>query len=344
MKNSVIVRNTPIGDGAPALMIAEVASAHEGDFNSLIKLIDLAGQTGADAIKFQVLTAKSHMTPAHSIWDLVQTLEFSATEWQEAVSHVRKNTELIVITDVYDIGSVEKVKAMKPDMVKIHSADLGNIPLIKAVAGLRLPTLLGVGASTLEEITTTLDTYRNRTPNTFIGLMHGYQGFPTDIQDMNMAQIGMLREKFGIPVGFLDHTEGDTAESVYLSLAARGLGAFAIEKHIVLDRQQKGLDHEAAISLEVFQQLVSQIRIVEHALGSFGPVPFSVGEKNYRRFMKKNIVAAIGIRQGDVVTVDSICFKRTGTSPSPVDLAAILGKKAKRDIKTNQPITKDMLV
>ena len=343
MENSVIVRGIRVGENAPALIIAEVASSHEGDFEDLIKLIEFASKTGAGAVKFQVLTADSHMTSTHQIWDLVQKLEFSSQEWREAIDYTRANTDLLVITDVYDIGSVEKVKNLHPDMVKIHSADLGNLPLIQAVADLNVPTLFGVGASTIEEIVTALRMYRSRASKTFMALMHGYQGFPTDISDMNMLQMRMLRDRFGIPVGFLDHTEGDTDESIYLSLVARGLGAFAIEKHIVLDRQLKGIDHEAAISMDVFRKLVSQLRVVEQALGSFDPVPFSDGENKYRQFMKKNIVAAIDIRKGEIVNLDSLAFKRTGASRSTGNLKAILGKEARTDIKKNQTITGDML-
>lgn len=342
MKN-IKIKNKLIGDNAPVVIIAEVASAHGGNFDELIKLIDFAKATGADAIKFQVLTAESHMTPMHEIWELVKQLEFSKEQWQEAADYTRRTTELIVITDIYDIESIDKVRLIDPDFIKIHSADLNNFFLVKEAAKLNKPTLIGVGASTIEEIAKCLNVFHSINSSCFVSLMHGYQGFPTELSDMNMNQIKMLRNLFQIPVGFLDHTEGDTEESIYLSLVARALNAFAIEKHIVLDRTLKGIDYEAAVSMEYFKKLVQQIRIVETALGSYQPLPLSKGEKRYRDFMKKNIVASVDIKEGDIIEMHKIYFKRSKGALPQESLENILGKKAKRNIHKNQNINWDVL-
>ncbi|HIA11461.1 MAG TPA: hypothetical protein EYN69_05230, partial [Flavobacteriales bacterium] len=211
--DQIEIKGKYIGQNCPVLIIAEVASAHEGNFDDLLKLIDLAAKTGADAVKFQVLNAESHMTPKHQIWDLVQQLEFSKDEWIEAAEYTRANSSMLLLVDVYDIQSITTVTAMKSDMIKIHSADLNNFELIEAAAKLKIPAMIGVGASSLDEIEQCIKVYRDSNPEGFLSLMHGYQGFPTELEDMNIRQLTLLREHFGLPVGFLDHAEGDTDAS-----------------------------------------------------------------------------------------------------------------------------------
>ena len=238
---------------------------------------------------------------------------------------------------------MSRKKLIDPDLIKIHSADLNNFILVKEAARFKKPTLIGVGASSLDEISRCLNVFRNVNRSGFVSLMHGYQGFPIEISDMNMNQITMLRNLFQIPVGFLDHTEGDTDESIYMSLVARGLNAFAIEKHIVLDRSVKGIDYEAAVSMEFLRKLVQQIRIVETALGSYQPLPLSKGEKMYRDFIKKDIVASVDINEGDMIEMHKICLKRSKGGLPQECLENVLGRRATRNIQKNQNIIWEVL-
>ena len=341
---NITIRDKKIGKDAPMMIIAEIASAHEGRFNDLIKLIDFAKETGADAVKFQVLNAESHMTPEHEIWDIVKQLEFSRKQWIKAAEYTRKATNMVLLTDIYDLASVETVKAMNPDMIKIHTADLNNFELVKEAAKINLPTLIGVGASTLDEISKCLHVFRKFNSKVFLALMHGYQGFPTKLDDMNMRQLEMLRQLFQIPVGFLDHSEGDTEESVFIPLVARAIGVFAIEKHIVLDRSLKGIDYESALSMDTFKKLIRKIRLIEKALGSYQPMPLSPGEIRYRSFMKKDIVAKFEIQPSEIITKEKICFKRSAGALPQEELQRVIGKKAKTKIDKNQNINFDLLI
>tara|TARA_B110000483_G_scaffold237717_1_gene313018 strand:- start:17467 stop:18498 length:1032 start_codon:yes stop_codon:yes gene_type:complete len=328
-----------IGIGQPMMIIAEIASAHEGRLDDMFKLIDFANETGADAVKFQVLNLESHMTKKHEIFDLVGTLEFSCDEWLSIMKYAREKTDMIIMTDVYDLVSVQTVKEMNPDLVKIHSADLNNKGLVEAVALLNKPTMIGFGASTVEEIRKSIQFFRQKNKTSFLSLMHGYQGFPTKIEDMNISQLKSYADLFSLPMGFLDHTEGDTEESLYLAIAARAIGAFAVEKHIVLNRADKGIDYQSALSMDYFKRFIKQIRKTELALGNNKPTPISEGEQRYRDFMKKSIVAKTLIRKGEVLSFENLALKRTSGALPQEMYDMLIGKEAKFDIEKNENIT-----
>jgi N,N'-diacetyllegionaminate synthase len=323
----------------PMKIIVEIASAHEGSYNNMLKLIDLSIKTGADALKFQILNQESHITSSHKIYDLVGQLEFSSDQWLNIMSYTRSKTDMIIMTDVYDIASISTVKLMDPDMVKIHSADLNNKQLVKMVARLSKDTMIGIGASSLEEIRKAIQWFKEENAENRLTLMHGFQGFPTKLEDMNMSQIKTYKELFGLQVGFLDHTEGETEESIYLALAAKAFGAFAVEKHIVIDRQAKGLDYESALSVASFKKFIHQIRQLEIAIGNRIPQPLSVGEQKYREFMKKKIIARNNILQGEVLNDSNLTFKRSEGGLSQEYYELINGKHALEDIRKNENIT-----
>jgi N,N'-diacetyllegionaminate synthase len=335
--DQITIRNKQIGIHCPMFIIAEAACAHEGDFKKLIQLIDIAIATGADAVKFQVLNAQSHMAPSHRIYELVKTLEFSKEQWIEAIQYVRSKSDILILIDIYDEYSIDTVAALDPNMIKIHSADLNNYRLLEKAAQLNKPTLMGVGASRVDEIRDAISFYQKHF-NGFVGLLHGYQAFPTQPEDLNINQIRTLQQYFNLPVGFLDHTEGDSDESMYMPLVARGAGAFAVEKHITIDRAEKGIDYESALSLDNFKKMVSWIRKADIGMGSPILLPLSAPEIGYRSFMKKNIVAATDLKKGDVLTEDKIALKRSGNGITAENYPDVLNKQLKTNLAKDDNI------
>jgi sialic acid synthase SpsE len=343
LKKTITIRNRTIGDNAPMMIIAEIACAHEGRFDDLLKLIDMSAETGADAVKFQVFDPQTHITKHHKNYPIARKLAFSPSQWLKAAQYAREKKSLLLLTDVYDEGSIDIVRSLDPDMVKIHSADLNNAPLLKKVAAFNKPTLIGIGASTVEEIKASLAVFRKNYQGEFIGLMHGYQAFPTKLDELNILQLPTFRNVFDLPVGFLDHTEGDTDESLYISLVARGVGAFSVERHIVLDRAHKGIDYESALSLAYFKKFVHWVRQTERALGNAEPQPLTEDEKKYREYMKKSIVAARDIKEGEVLDANMVAFKRSSPGLSGDQLERILGRTFKRSVNKDDNIVEEIL-
>ena len=167
--------------------------------------------------------------------------------------------------------------------------------------------------------------------------MHGYQAFPTKIEESNLEFLKTLKEKFGQPVGFMDHVDGSDPLSQILPLVAIGFGASVIEKHITLDRKAKGIDYESALEPPAFKEFVSKVRKMEQAIGK-GVCNFSEDEKQYRKRMKKSIVAREAIPKNVTIKREMVAFKRGREGISPMEVEKIIGKKSKTMIQKDESI------
>jgi len=173
-------------------------------------------------------------------------------------------------------------------------------------------------------------------------LMHGVQNFPTRIEDAHMHRIKILASLFPFPVGYQDHTDASDPFSRIIDLIAIGAGARVIEKHISLDRSEKGTDYQSALEPSEFGNFVTMIRTAETAMGANRIHPLSPSEKEYRMFQKKGIVALETIQPEEPIALKKLAFLRCGVNPdlAPKDIDHVLGKKAKRQIDPFEPITR----
>src|SRR3989344_553875 len=233
--------------GGRTFFIAEVAGAYEGKLENAIKLIDVAVSAKADAIKFQIVFKDQYVVPQHEIYKYVETIELTPAQWSYLREYSRKR-RILFFCDIFDPLACQVAKNINPDAVKIHSSDLSNLELIEEAAKIGKPLFLGVGASTIDEISLAINTIRTL-GNKNIALMIGYQGFPTKIEDMNLNFIRTLKTLYGLPVGVLDHSEGETFMSRVIPLLTPFIGADVIEKHFCLDRDSLGKDYDPESSV-----------------------------------------------------------------------------------------------
>lgn len=328
-----------IGPGQPTFFIAEVASAHEGNVDVVKKMIDVAKEANADAVKFQIVDKDAHMVPYHETYPILQKLVFRPEQWPE-IRNYAKEKNIPFIADAYDLPSCALISELGVDAVKVHSADLTNPELIEAAAKLHKPLFLGVGATTMDEMGNAIQIIRKYHNNIII--MHGFQAFPTKLEDAHFNYVKTLQTAFHLPIGILDHTEGETFMSKVLPLLTPFVGAQVIEKHFCLDRSLKGIDYESSVNPGTLKEIVDHLRQMETALGSSTPpVTFSPAEQRYRDWMKKAIVAENDILPGTIITREQLAFKRAGPGLRPMDVHLILGKIAKELIKQHQIITLD---
>jgi sialic acid synthase SpsE len=202
---------------------------------------------------------------------------------------------------------------------------------------------LGTGASTLDEIGEALQAIQNAGGRKVV-LMHGVQNFPTALDDANIRHIKLLQRVFNLPVGYQDHTDASQGISKIIDLVALGMGACILEKHITLDRSQKGTDYQAALEPEEFKAWVRTMRSASSALGTDQIRPLTESDLTYRKFQKKSIVAATAITAGDVITREKVAFLRTGVPAlAPGQLSAVLGKRMRRNIHAYEPVVLDDL-
>lgn len=318
------------------LVIAEIANAHEGDFARAEALVDAAEGSGAEAVKFQVFTAQELVVATHPRRAHFARLEFAPEQWASLVERARA-ANLRVFADVFGLHSGRLMHDLGVDGFKIHSSDVPNTPLLEYVAGCGRTVLLSAGGSTAAEIRTALRTLRAGSAAPLI-LMHGFQSFPTRLEDTDLRRIPALRQTFGLPVGFMDHVDAEDEAALFLPLMAIACGAVVIEKHITLDRSLRGIDYYSSLNPPEFARLVALVRRLEAALGS-GELALLPAEAEYRHTMKKSLVAAREIPAGTPLTAGDVTYRRTGTGGTSPDLEAVLGLRTVVRLAPDEPIT-----
>jgi len=325
MSVTIRIKEKTISRDGPIYVIAEMACAHGGDMEKAKRLVDAAVNAKADAVQLQFFSGKDLMTPDHEVYKLLCKLEFSPEQWGEIYEHARKSP-IHVFACTYDMPSAKLAIELGVDGIKVNSSDLSNPDLLKILARSGIPFTLGTGASTVEEIAGAVNTSLQHSGDKIV-IMHGMQNFPTRLKNAHIKKIGMLGSLFPFPVGYQDHTDASDPFSRVVDLLAVGAGACVIEKHLTLDRSERGIDYQAALEPREFEEFVRTIRTAECAMGPNRILPLSEDEREYREFQKKSIVAIRSMKPGEIIKREDIAFMRTpkmGLQPTRAN--QVLGK------------------
>jgi len=248
-----------------------------------------------------------------------------------------------IISCVYDTHATDLAVSLGVDALKLHAADLANPGLLRYVAATGKRIDLSVGAASLEEIDFALEALRGSGGDE-IWLMYGLQLFPTPPGAIDLRFMAMLKERYGLPVGYQDHADAEGEEAFWLPAAAVGAGVDVLKKHITHDRSKKGIDHQAALNPDEFQRFVKMVREIESAMGSGAPRPFSEEELEYRRYARKSLVAARDIANGEVLEEkDFVAMRAPDIGVPPADIDRLIGRTSIRDLATYSLVTEDDL-
>jgi len=315
-------------------VIAEMACSHEGSLDRGRTIIEGASQAGADSIQFQIWKLDEMVVPHHEEYDVLSEIEMSYDQWRGLAEHVWAQDHVMdLVACVYEQHSVEFAEDLGVEAYKIHSSDLSNPYLLKRVAETGKRIDLSVGGSTLDEIQTAIQWIREASDSN-IWLMYGYQDFPTRPDDVHLDYMMKLQDLFELPTGYQDHSAGGSSEAYWLPAAAVGVGVDVVEKHITHDRSFEGLDHEAALNPDEFDEFVRIVRQVEAAKGEAVPRSFSEEEKAYRASVKKSVVASQNLSVGKTLTEEDIAFRRAnGLGIFPDSADELIGKTLTRSIE-----------
>ncbi len=278
---SKTVRNVAWQQPEDIFVIAEVGINHNGDMNLAKQLIDMAVDTGCDAVKFQkrtidlVYTAEVLDAPRESPWgdtqrDQKQGLEFTLEQYQEIDSYCR-DKGIVWSASAWDIPSLEFLEGFNPPFHKVASAMLTHRPFIEAVASKGRLTLVSTGMATIEMIDQVVEIFKFA--GTPFVLLHTVSTYPSPESDLNLSMIQTLLERYKVPVGYSGHEP-----SVSPSVVAAVLGATVIERHITIDRSMYGSDQAASLEASGLRQLVSTLRKMPAMLGT-GEKGWAPGEK-----------------------------------------------------------------
>lgn len=330
-----------VGEGQPCFVVAEVASAHGGSADVALRMLDAAFKMGADGIKFQLFRAELLVVRRHPQRKDFEQIELSAKEWRRVLK-AAKASGLALLIEPFDRPSLDLAIEAGAEAFKVHTTDMENPEFIRAVGTAGKPVLFATGGVPEAAVRDALDLVGS-VP---VALLHGYQTFPTPIEEIRYRELQAWKERYHVPVGFLDHTDGGSAFALVAPALAVAHGADLVEKHFTLDRSEKGFDYQSSLNPEDFYRMVELLRQAEGARADGGPGE-PEGAQRYHRMMARSIVAAALIPRGAVLTAEMLAFKRTDTrfEPGFPPRAAdrLIGRRAGRPIQADEVLREDLL-
>lgn len=325
-------------------VIAEAGINHNGDTDIARRLVDVAVDSGASAIKFQTFRTESLLTKdapkaeyqqrntgaEESQFEMLKTVELSEKQHLEILRYCQRRG-IVFISTPFDEQSADLLERMNVPLFKIPSGEITNLPLLEHIARKGRPMIISTGMSYLEEVREAVRSTQSAGCND-IALLHCVSNYPTQIEDVNLKAMHTMEKAFRLPVGFSDHTTGHEA-----ALTAVALGAKIIEKHFTLDRKLPGPDHKASLEPSELTRFVRSIRNVEAALGDGvkKPVPSELSTKEMAR---KSLVFHSAFPAGTVLTADHVTAKRPNTGLSPSRLQDVVGRRLLRDVEAEMQV------
>lgn len=330
------------------IIIAEAGVNHNGSMELAKKLVDVACEAEVDYVKFQSFNADKLVSTqaklanyqkealpddVDSQYELLKSLELSKENHYELIDYCREKG-IKFFSTAFDLDSIELLAELEMDMFKIPSGEITNLPYLEKIAQYGKKTILSTGMSTMEDVADAISALtKNGLPKEQIILLHCTTEYPAPYDEVNLKAMESLRAKFGVEVGYSDHTKG-----IEVAVAAVATGATVIEKHFTLNKELEGPDHKASLEPLELVQMVKSIRNVEQALGNGVKQP-TPSELNNMVIARKSIHLARQVFAGHILEVSDLEMKRPGNGISPMMLHSILGKKVKRQLEAGHQLS-----
>jgi len=326
-------------------IIAELAQGFEGRPEQARLLIKAAATAGANAAKFQLVYADELATPDYEHYQLFKSLEMPNDVWRD-LSNLASDLGIELQLDIFGIQSLRLSEQLGVKTIKLHGTDIANIGLLHEVALSSIEkVLLGAGGAHLAELDTALEILSNKQ----VIILLGFQGYPTLTADNQISRVALIVNRFKsssqrVTVGFADHADQNSPLSYALAAVAIGAGATTLEKHLTLGRVMKLEDHESALNPDEFMEFTHTMRGCYSAMGESSPVEdfsMSISELEYRKKIRRHVIASKNLEIGTVITPFDLMLKRTSTDQPVTDISAVYRKLLKKPILVNVPITLD---
>jgi len=327
-------------------IIAEAGVNHNGSIELAKKLIDVAVDAGADAVKFQTFKTENLVSKnatkaeyqkettdaSESQFDMIKKLELDTETHYELIGYC-KSKNIMFLSTPFDVDSIDLLNNLRLPIFKIPSGEITNLPYLRKIGSLKKEVILSTGMADIGEIEDALDVLTNAgTLKENITVLHANTMYPTPMEDVNLNAMVTIGNTFDIAYGYSDHTLG-----VEVDIAAVAMGASCIEKHFTLDNTMDGPDHKASLEPHELIAMVKSIRNIELALGSSVKKP-SKSEKPNMKIARKSIVANVNIQSGETFTEDNLTIKRPGDGINPMRWDDIVGAVASKDYKEDELI------
>lgn len=326
-------------------ILVEAGVNHNGCLETAKKMVDVAKNAGADAIKFQTFKAeklvskfaekaeyqKNNTGIIESQLEMIKKLELSFHNFEELKKYC-DNCGILFLSTPFDFESIDFLDNLGMEIWKIPSGEITNLPYLRKVAKKAKKIIISTGMCELNEIADALKVFKNSGIDD-ISILHCNTEYPTPMKDVNLKAMLTLKDKFNVEVGYSDHTLG-----IEVPIAAVALGARIIEKHFTLDKNMPGPDHVASLNPIELENMIKSIRNIEIALGLKDKFVTESELKN-RNIARKSIVASREIKIGEIYTEDNLTVKRPGNGISPMRWDEIIGKVANKNYEEDEMIS-----
>jgi N-acetylneuraminate synthase/N,N'-diacetyllegionaminate synthase len=332
-------------------IIAEAGCNHNGDLALAKKLVDVAKDAGADAVKFQTFVVKNLCTEdakqaeyqsknteiQESQSDMLKKLELPLSAYRELQQYC-KEKNIIFFSTPFDSHSLETLQELNVPIIKIGSGDVTNIPFLSEIGKTGIPTILSTGMSTLDDVRLAYNTLTSSgCPD--IAILHCTSNYPAAPNEVNLLAMKTLKETFGVPVGYSDHTIGSTVAAY-----AVAMGGKILEKHFTFDKNAPGPDHLMSASPEELTEYVKTIRDAEILLGDGIKVP-QKSEIETKKVVTKYVVAKYNIPKNTKLTMEMLSCKRGGYGGFiPKDISKAIGQVVCKDVSMDEAIHEGLFI
>jgi N,N'-diacetyllegionaminate synthase len=320
------------------LVVAEAGVNHNGSIDLAYQLIDAAVAAGADVVKFQTWKTENVVTRSspkaeyqreliagtQTLFAMLKQLELSFEVFKRLKTYCDEK-KIIFLSTADEIESATFLNSLQ-SFFKIGSAELNDIPFLRAVARFGKPMIVSSGMGTLAEIGTAIDVITSEgLSKDKLTVLHCTTEYPVKPEEVNLLAIPAIHRAFDVNVGYSDHTLG-----IHVPVAAVALGARVIEKHFTLNREMEGPDHKASLEPDELKAMVRAIRDVEICFGDGVKKPSS-SELHNMPSVRKSIVARRNIQKGEEFSIENIAVKRPGTGLPPTLWDSVIGKVSTRN-------------
>ncbi|KPK56532.1 MAG: N-acetylneuraminate synthase [Thiotrichales bacterium SG8_50] len=320
-------------------IIAEIGSVHDGSFGNACRLVETAARRGADAVKFQTHIAEAESradAPSPPYFsdepriDYFRRTSFTPSQWRR-LAEVARGSGVDFLSSPFSIEAVDLLEQTGMGAYKIPSGEVSNIPLLERVAATGKPVYLSSGMSDWAELDRAVKVLRQGGPLT---VMQCSSIYPCPPERVGLNVIGEMRQRYGLEIGFSDHSLGFAAAA-----AAVALGAVVIEKHFTFSRLMYGSDAKHSMEPEEFQRFCSELKAIGAMLASPVDKADTGDYAGMKAIFEKSVVLARALSAGTVLDRGHLAFKKPGDGISATHYRNVIGRRIRRDLPADHKLS-----
>jgi len=328
----LLINGVNIGSEFAPYIVSELSGNHNNSIENVLELLEICKQSGVNAFKIQTYTADSMTVNCFSDEFIIKSGTWAGRNLYDLYSeaHTPKAFGITVFSTPFSPADVQILENFNVPAYKIASLEITYTQLLREIASTGKPVIFSTGLATIDEISNAVEILTESGASE-IAILKCTTNYPADFSDLNLSSIPYLHEKFGLPVGFSDHTIGTTA-----AIAATALGASIIEKHVKLDRDTTSVDSSFSLNASELKNFVSMINLTADSIGSIQDGPTN-SEQSYLRY-RRSLIAKKEIKCGDLLSSENVTIVRPNLGLGPDNYDSVIGKKANRHISFGEGI------